>query len=644
MSFFKLPLRKRAVKEMPRKNRLSVSLKAESLESRELLAFNPFQQAFDINPAQSSLSMNVDIFAFVDGNEFPLASLVQQSPGSLTTQLGGRVLAGSSNGVNLDVYEGSYLDPVLQAGPFLPGNAGADLAGVIPNFLGVNIYGAVRNLIAGLGPNSTTVANDGSFTLTDLPLSVTSGVLDFDGAPLLAPSSTGLDGNSAVYTVSGNLTQSGNTVTGVQLPVNGTFVLSTTIAALNNLVLNIHIGLTGNIAATASAIPGVAVFGPNNLVRGEDGSFTFRALDDSVPSNASFTYQVDWNNDNVVDETIAGGTTATTTHAFSASGSYTYKVRVVDNQSNVSPWTTDTVTVTRSRTAVNPNTGLTDLIVGGTNGADFLVVAPTNFFNGGSPLTVSVSDFNIPGDVVDTFPSVTGRIVAYGQDGDDIFVTVNFDRPELLYGGGGADTLFGSIFADTINGGDGDDALVGSNDPSTVGDILNGDDGADFFIASDGNSTINGGAGSDAILGGAGNDIIDGGDDNDALVGLDGNDIISGGNGDDFILGMAGADSLFGGAGSDLIISGIVDDNPEGTADGIIAEWWSGDTYANRVGHITGAFGGGQNPYPFVVNSTVFDDGEVDQVFGNGDLDLFYHTVGVDLATDVAVGETVVGL
>jgi Ca2+-binding RTX toxin-like protein len=647
MSFFQAISRKRAQKPVPKRDRWSSPLSTELLEHRELLAFDPFQQAFDINPAQSSLTMGVSIFAVIEGNEVPLATLLEQSPGSLTTALGGKILAGSPNGTDLNVYEGSYLDPVQQAGPFLPGNIPADVAGVIPNFLGlgVNIYGAATDIIAGLGPKSTTVANNGAFTLTDLPLSINNGTFTYEGGALLPLDSTGLAGNSAVYTVSGSLSQTGNQVTGFNLPVTGTFVISTTIADLNNLQLNIHFNLTGNVVATASNTPSAAILGPDNVVRGEEATYTFLALDDSVPSNASFTYQVDWDNDNVVDQTITGGSSVTTTHAFTTNGNYTYKVRVVDNGNNVSAWSTDTVSVTRSRTAVNPNTGLIDLYVGGSTGADFLVVAPTNFFvGGGNPSTFSVFDYYNQGDSVDTYSTVTGRIIGYMQAGDDIFTTVNINFPELLFGGEGNDTLFGSSFSDTINGGDGDDALVGSNDPSTAADILSGDDGDDFFIASDGNNTINGGNGSDAVIAGAGNDVINGGDGNDALVGLDGNDSIDGGNGDDILLGMSGADTIFGGAGSDLIIGGIVNDDPEGMVDGIVGEWWSGDTYGNRVGHVTGSLSGGVNPLPFVVNSTVFDDGEVDQVFGNADEDLFYITIGQDLASDVAVGETTVGL
>ncbi len=55
--------------------------------------------------------MSVDIFAVSGGSQFLLASLVPQTPGSLTTQLNGRILAASSNGNRFDGLGGSYLDP-----------------------------------------------------------------------------------------------------------------------------------------------------------------------------------------------------------------------------------------------------------------------------------------------------------------------------------------------------------------------------------------------------------------------------------------------------------------------------------------------------------------------------------------------------
>jgi Ca2+-binding RTX toxin-like protein len=613
MSLLFASARRRAQKRSPKTLRLPLSLIAESLESRELLAFDPFQQAFDINPSQSSLSMQVGIFAVVEGSEVLLASLVEQSAGSLTTQLGGRILAGSSNGVDLQVYEGSYLDPVTQPGPFLPGNGPADLAGVIPNFLGVNIYGAVTNLIAGLGPKSTTVANDGSFTLTDLPLNVTSGELNYDGGFLLPPSSTSLTGNSAVYTVSGSLTQSGNQVTGVQLPVSGNFVLSTTVASLNNLTLNIHIDLIGNVVASASNIPGVAITAsPDTLARGEDGTFTFQALDDSVPSNGAFTYEIDWNNDNVVDQTVAGGTSLTTTHAYTDVGNYTYQVRVVDNGSNTSPWNSNTVSVVTARTAPNPNNpSLTDLIIGGTSGDDFIIAGAGNIYDlYAGPNAVFYVNFNT--SEIELFPSVTGRLISYLQGGEDVFNTVSVNLPQLIYGGEGSDVLFGSPGSDLLDGGNGDDILIGATDLATGGDT---------------------------IIGGEGNDI---------LWGSEADDSILGGNGRDWIVGsvsdLAGADTIFGGAGEDMIMSGFFLVEDEETVTTYMEEWVSNDTYSNRVNHLMGNLAGGLNVGTLQVGGNVFNDSSVDVVLGEGDQDFLFVDLQQDVASDIAIGETVFDL
>ncbi len=44
----------------------------------------------------------------------------------------------------------------------------------------------------------------------------------------------------------------------------------------------------------------------------------------------AFTYQIDWNNDNVVDQVIVGGTSVNTTYMFPSNGTYTFKSRVID--------------------------------------------------------------------------------------------------------------------------------------------------------------------------------------------------------------------------------------------------------------------------------------------------------------------------
>ena len=79
------------------------------------------------------------------------------------------------------------------------------------------------------------------------------------------------------------------------------------------------------------------------------------------------------------------------------------------------------------------------------------------------------------------------------------------------------------------NGGDGNDTL---GSPTTVGGVS-------------ANDTLNGGNGDDALFGGAGNDTFDGGSGSDGLFGGAGNDTLQGG---------AGPDEYFGGPDNDLLL------------------------------------------------------------------------------------------
>jgi Ca2+-binding RTX toxin-like protein len=52
--------------------------------------------------------------------------------------------------------------------------------------------------------------------------------------------------------------------------------------------------------------------------------------------------------------------------------------------------------------------------------------------------------------------------------------------------------------------------------------------------------------------------FADGGDGDDALLGSDGDDVLSGGNGDDVLLGNLGTDTLNGGPGDDILLGGEI--------------------------------------------------------------------------------------
>lgn len=93
----------------------------------------------------------------------------------------------------------------------------------------------------------------------------------------------------------------------------------------------------------------------------------------------------------------------------------------------------------------------------------------------------------------------------------------------------GANTLYGTSGADTIDARNGNDVVYGW--------------GGDDFIA--------GGNGLDSIYGGSGDDEIQGNQANDTLYGGSGDDKISGIAGDDVIVGGFGADLLTGNTGAD---------------------------------------------------------------------------------------------
>ncbi|TWU57910.1 dockerin type I domain-containing protein [Rubripirellula reticaptiva] len=173
-----------------------------------------------------------------------------------------------------------------------------------------------------------------------------------------------------------------------------------------------------------------------------------------------------------------------------------------------------------------------------------------------------------------------------GGDGDDI-----------IEGGPADDRLEGDDGNDQLHGDDGRDELFGGNDDDYlwagqgVGNLLDGGPGDDTIIGSDegrddpdpsdtryfgdvifgglGNDNISGLGGSDVIDGGEGNDTINGGNHADIITGgpedlkdIDDDDQVLGGLGDDTITGGSGTDDLRGGEGINLIDGNLVAYNP----------------------------------------------------------------------------------
>jgi Ca2+-binding RTX toxin-like protein len=120
---------------------------------------------------------------------------------------------------------------------------------------------------------------------------------------------------------------------------------------------------------------------------------------------------------------------------------------------------------------------------------------------------------------------------------------------EDMIGSSHGDVLSGDVYANTINGGDGNDNIAGRDGD----DVLWGALGNDTVYGGVGIDAIYGGVGIDTLLGGGSNDLINGDADADFVYGDAGQDVLDGGTGNDTLTGGEGADHLDGGEGIDAV-------------------------------------------------------------------------------------------
>ena len=172
--------------------------------------------------------------------------------------------------------------------------------------------------------------------------------------------------------------------------------------------------------------------------------------------------------------------------------------------------------------------------------------------------------------------------------GDDI-IAINIgddaryaDLKIIIRGGGGNDFITGSIAAERVIAGDGNDTVCGNGGRDTI----YGEAGDDSVRGNGGSDVLDGGDGRDTVRGDAGNDNVSGGGDVDRLRGSLGNDTLRGGASKDFIGGEAGndwlegdggGDVMAGGEGDDYVNGGAGDDRCEGNAGTDVLAGWSGE-------------------------------------------------------------------
>jgi Ca2+-binding RTX toxin-like protein len=147
------------------------------------------------------------------------------------------------------------------------------------------------------------------------------------------------------------------------------------------------------------------------------------------------------------------------------------------------------------------------------------------------------------------------------------------------------------------------------------------------------------------VFGGSGNDSLDarGSSGKNVIVGEAGNDTLYGGTGRDILIGGAGTDTLRGGQGEDLLVgNSTAHDNLLAALFALMAEWGRTDAdYATRAQRITGT-PGGLNGDVLLNASTIAADSAIDQLYGEGGMDLFFRSASgpfADNANDLSGGE-----
>ena len=244
--------------------------------------------------------------------------------------------------------------------------------------------------------------------------------------------------------------------------------------------------------------PVVAVSGPTTGTLGQSLAFTLTATDADADETAGFTFNIDWNDDGTVDETVAAtpgnGAGVTVNHVFTTPGANTFSVTATDQDGATSAAVTHTVTLEVGAAVVD---GV--LTVSGSVGNDVIKFVPKGKQSAeGATMKVFINGVN-----------------------QGVFTGVNSIEVDAL-AGNDIVHLAGSIRVPaTVLGGEGDDRIKGAKG----GDMLVGGPGNDHLNGHQGRDVLIGGEGVDRVLGGPGEDVLISGStiydaDGDALAAI----------------------------------------------------------------------------------------------------------------------------
>ncbi|WP_165224841.1 choice-of-anchor Q domain-containing protein [Aquisphaera insulae] len=246
---------------------------------------------------------------------------------------------------------------------------------------------------------------------------------------------------------------------------------SGTLAA--NYVIDSNLANVGTLTVTAAATTTSLASSVNPAARGQSVTFT-AVVAWTSPGVGTPVGSVTFRSGSTVLGTVAltvvgGVARASLTTVFTSSGSPVITASFSAADGNGTP-SSATLTQSVQDVVLEPDPtdpSRTALVVGGTTGNDLITF---NTRAGGVQVLVNLVSKG-------TFYP-TGRLIAYGQSGNDVIVVSDsVKQPALLFGGDGNDTLWAGGGDSVLVGGAGDDDLVGG-----LGrDLLIGGTGADLL-------------------------------------------------------------------------------------------------------------------------------------------------------------------
>lgn len=216
----------------------------------------------------------------------------------------------------------------------------------------------------------------------------------------------------------------------------------------------------GSTGASAS-ITGPSVGALNQVL-----TFTLGAS--GYPAGTLFHFNIDWNGDGLVDQTVTGPSGSIVSHSYTTSGVQTMSVTATDPAGFSSQPATQSVNILPVSAIIQAdpaNSNRQMLVLDGTANNDIIVVG--NGANNGVTLSF---DGTALGNLLPTNGNPFALVIVLGEGGNDTLdaralaistALVGGSGNDTLYGGSGRNLLIGGLGADTLYAGSAGDILIG---------------------------------------------------------------------------------------------------------------------------------------------------------------------------------------